>query len=156
MSFCPIRHAHYESGITPLTLVWKDEACSQYVLDTDSEGHVPAEQHVGSFICYVCLYHSRLNNCLLNMKNIINSCACLDPLHPLIILTGHVLSYVIRLCWSCKRMESLLLLMTLQLYLVAWTTNLYRRYCLKHSLDFHIIEVIIMQDLFPSLLAARV
>uniref|UniRef100_A0ACD5X106 Uncharacterized protein n=1 Tax=Avena sativa TaxID=4498 RepID=A0ACD5X106_AVESA len=40
------KHAHYESGITPLTLVWKDEACSQYVLDTDSEGQVPTEQHV--------------------------------------------------------------------------------------------------------------
>ncbi|XP_051180001.1 uncharacterized protein [Lolium perenne] len=40
------KHAHYQSGITPLTLVWKDVACSQYVLDTDSEGHVPIEQHV--------------------------------------------------------------------------------------------------------------
>ncbi|PNT69962.1 hypothetical protein BRADI_2g03710v3 [Brachypodium distachyon] len=40
------KHAHYQTGITPLTLVWKDEACSQYVLDTDSEGQVPTEQHV--------------------------------------------------------------------------------------------------------------
>ncbi|XP_047085113.1 uncharacterized protein LOC124696426 [Lolium rigidum] len=40
------KHARYQSGITSLTLVWKDVACSQYVLDTDSEGHVPTEQHV--------------------------------------------------------------------------------------------------------------
>ncbi|PKA61271.1 hypothetical protein AXF42_Ash006168 [Apostasia shenzhenica] len=40
------RHAHYETGNTPLALVWKDEFCSQYVLDTDSKGQVPAEQQV--------------------------------------------------------------------------------------------------------------
>ncbi|KAL0925388.1 hypothetical protein M5K25_003714 [Dendrobium thyrsiflorum] len=40
------RHAHYQTGNTPLALVWKDELCSQYVLDTDSQGHVPAEQQV--------------------------------------------------------------------------------------------------------------
>ncbi|EMS59538.1 hypothetical protein TRIUR3_16757 [Triticum urartu] len=40
------RHAHYQAGITPLTLVWKDNTCSQYLLDTDSEGQVPTEQHV--------------------------------------------------------------------------------------------------------------
>ncbi|KAH6818545.1 snurportin-1 protein, partial [Perilla frutescens var. frutescens] len=39
-------HAHYESGNTPLVLVWKDENCSQYVLDTDSKGHIPDQQQV--------------------------------------------------------------------------------------------------------------
>ncbi|KAL1556417.1 snurportin-1-like [Salvia divinorum] len=40
------KHAHYESGNTPLVLVWKDENCSQYVLDTDSKGHIPDQQQV--------------------------------------------------------------------------------------------------------------
>ncbi|KAG0465603.1 hypothetical protein HPP92_019767 [Vanilla planifolia] len=40
------RHAHYQNGNTPLALVWKDEFCSQYVLDTDSKGQVPAQQQV--------------------------------------------------------------------------------------------------------------
>ncbi|XP_020592303.1 snurportin-1 isoform X2 [Phalaenopsis equestris] len=40
------RHAHYQTGNTPLALVWKDDLCSQYVLDTDSKGHVPAQQQV--------------------------------------------------------------------------------------------------------------
>lgn len=40
------KHAHYESGNTPLVLVWKDENCSQYVLDTDSKGQVPDQQQV--------------------------------------------------------------------------------------------------------------
>ncbi|XP_028229430.1 snurportin-1-like isoform X2 [Glycine soja] len=40
------RHAHYQAGITPLALVWKDENCSQYVLDTDSKGQVPNQQQV--------------------------------------------------------------------------------------------------------------
>ncbi|PAN31686.1 hypothetical protein GQ55_5G442200 [Panicum hallii var. hallii] len=40
------KHAHYQAGITPLTLVWKDETCSQYVIDTDSKGEVPNEQHL--------------------------------------------------------------------------------------------------------------
>ncbi|KAL6890581.1 hypothetical protein ACP4OV_008836 [Aristida adscensionis] len=40
------KHAHYQAGITPLTLVWKDEACSQYVIDTDSKGQIPTQQHV--------------------------------------------------------------------------------------------------------------
>lgn len=43
--FCN-RHAHYELGLTPLSLVWKDENCSQYLLDTDSNGIVPIQQHV--------------------------------------------------------------------------------------------------------------
>jgi hypothetical protein len=32
------KHAHYQAGITPLALVWKHRACSQYVIDTDSKG----------------------------------------------------------------------------------------------------------------------
>ncbi|KAF7833978.1 snurportin-1 [Senna tora] len=40
------KHAHYQTGITPLALVWKDENCSQYVIDTDSEGQVPSQQQV--------------------------------------------------------------------------------------------------------------
>ncbi|KAG5049983.1 hypothetical protein JHK85_011086 [Glycine max] len=43
---CCVWHAHYQAGITPLALVWKDENCSQYVLDTDSKGQVPNQQQV--------------------------------------------------------------------------------------------------------------
>lgn len=44
-----IRNAHYQTGNTPLALVWKDENCSQYVLDTDSKGQVPSQQQVHSY-----------------------------------------------------------------------------------------------------------
>ncbi|EEF51792.1 snurportin-1 [Ricinus communis] len=40
------KHAHYQMGNTPLALVWKDENCSQYVIDTDSKGQVPSQQQV--------------------------------------------------------------------------------------------------------------
>ncbi|KAJ7945709.1 Snurportin-1 protein [Quillaja saponaria] len=40
------KQAHYQMGNTPLALVWKDETCSQYVIDTDSKGVVPSQQHV--------------------------------------------------------------------------------------------------------------
>ncbi|GAB4860802.1 hypothetical protein Ancab_035965 [Ancistrocladus abbreviatus] len=40
------KHAHYQTGNTPLTLVWKDEKCSQYVIDTDNNGEVPSQQQV--------------------------------------------------------------------------------------------------------------
>lgn len=40
------KHAHYQAGNTPLVLVWKDEHCSQYVLDTDNKGEVPDLQQV--------------------------------------------------------------------------------------------------------------
>ncbi|KAJ6842526.1 snurportin-1 [Iris pallida] len=40
------KHALYQTGNTPLALIWKDEHCSQYVIDTDSQGHVPAQQQV--------------------------------------------------------------------------------------------------------------
>lgn len=46
--FLSLRHAHYQAGITPLALVWKDENCSQYVMDTDSKGQVPNQQQVFS------------------------------------------------------------------------------------------------------------
>ncbi|XP_073313007.1 uncharacterized protein [Primulina huaijiensis] len=38
--------AHYQSGNTPLVLVWKDDNCSQYVCDTDGKGQVPDQQQV--------------------------------------------------------------------------------------------------------------
>ena len=53
-----VRHAHYQTGITPLALVWKDENCSQYVMDTDSKGQVPNQQQVlshASFVSSHCL-----------------------------------------------------------------------------------------------------
>ncbi|KAJ8436864.1 hypothetical protein Cgig2_026188 [Carnegiea gigantea] len=40
------KHAHYQAGNTPLTLVWKDDKCSQYVIDTDSKGEIPSKQQV--------------------------------------------------------------------------------------------------------------
>ncbi|XP_050220987.1 uncharacterized protein LOC126671273 [Mercurialis annua] len=40
------KHAHYQMGNTPLALVWKDEKCSQYVIDTDSKGEVLSQQQV--------------------------------------------------------------------------------------------------------------
>ncbi|XP_031371505.1 snurportin-1 isoform X2 [Punica granatum] len=40
------KEAHYQTGNTPLALVWKDENCSQYVIDTDSQGNVPKQQQV--------------------------------------------------------------------------------------------------------------
>ncbi|KAK0586826.1 hypothetical protein LWI29_012924 [Acer saccharum] len=40
------KHAHYQTGNTPLALVWKDENCSQYVIDTDSKGQVLSQQQV--------------------------------------------------------------------------------------------------------------
>ncbi|XP_018482301.2 LOW QUALITY PROTEIN: uncharacterized protein LOC108853383 [Raphanus sativus] len=40
------KHAHYHTGNTPLVLIWKDERCSQYVIDTDNNGQVPNQQHI--------------------------------------------------------------------------------------------------------------
>ncbi|OMO76173.1 snurportin-1 [Corchorus capsularis] len=40
------KHAHYETGNTPLVLVWKDDNCSQYVIDTNSKGEIPSQQQV--------------------------------------------------------------------------------------------------------------
>lgn len=48
--FIPLRHAEYQTGNTPLALVWKDEHCSQYVIDTDNKGQVPSQQQVHYFV----------------------------------------------------------------------------------------------------------
>ncbi|XP_059276444.1 uncharacterized protein LOC132030724 isoform X2 [Lycium ferocissimum] len=40
------KHAQYQTGNTPLALVWKDENCSQYVIDTDNKGQIPSQQQV--------------------------------------------------------------------------------------------------------------
>ncbi|KAI3995425.1 hypothetical protein MKX01_006647 [Papaver californicum] len=40
------KHAHYHTGNTQLALVWKDENCSHYVIDTDSKGHTPPHQQL--------------------------------------------------------------------------------------------------------------
>ncbi|VVB12647.1 unnamed protein product [Arabis nemorensis] len=39
------KQAHYHTGNTPLVLIWKDDKCSQCVMDTDYDGKVP-KQHV--------------------------------------------------------------------------------------------------------------
>ncbi|CAK9229180.1 unnamed protein product [Sphagnum troendelagicum] len=45
------RHAHYQMGLTPLVLLWKDAECSLYLFDTDSQGNVPAHQQVVLELC---------------------------------------------------------------------------------------------------------
>nr|GME00533.1 snurportin-1 [Ipomoea batatas] len=40
------KQAHYQTGNTPLALVWKDTNCSQYVIDTDNKGEIPTQQQV--------------------------------------------------------------------------------------------------------------
>ncbi|XP_019160580.1 PREDICTED: snurportin-1 [Ipomoea nil] len=40
------KQAHYQTGNTPLVLVWKDTNCSQYVIDTDNKGEIPTQQQV--------------------------------------------------------------------------------------------------------------
>ncbi|XP_049376204.1 uncharacterized protein LOC125841181 [Solanum stenotomum] len=40
------KHAQYQTGNTPLSLVWKDDHCSQYVIDTDNKGQVQSQQQV--------------------------------------------------------------------------------------------------------------
>lgn len=56
-----IRHAHYQAGNTPLTLVWKDENCSQYVIDTDSKGQIPHQQQVFQYCIPWLLVNLTLN-----------------------------------------------------------------------------------------------
>ncbi|URE13383.1 Snurportin 1 [Musa troglodytarum] len=43
------KHAHYQTGNTPLALVWKDNYCSEYFLDTDSKGLVPTQQQAFAY-----------------------------------------------------------------------------------------------------------
>ena len=38
------REAHYQLGLTPLCLVWKDPACCRYFVDTERDGTVPERQ----------------------------------------------------------------------------------------------------------------
>ena len=38
------KHAHYQIGPTPLALLWKDNACSRYFIDTDADGIVREHQ----------------------------------------------------------------------------------------------------------------
>eukprot|EP00850_Spirogloea_muscicola_P012292 SM000079S22410 [mRNA] locus=s79:78003:79786:- [translate_table: standard] len=40
------RQAHYSLGLTPLALLWKDNQCSRFFIDTDAEGDVPQRQQV--------------------------------------------------------------------------------------------------------------
>ena len=40
------REAHYDLGLSPLVLLWKDAVCSQYFVDTDKDGVVPPHQIV--------------------------------------------------------------------------------------------------------------
>ena len=126
-----IRHAHYQAGITPLTLVWKDETCSQYVIDTDSRGEIPNEQQV----CFCILmfdqyyFHHDIVRCTYyeDFPSIFSSYGIKDTflslsfwkiqqkwyaysvtstVSHLIIFVFLVSSYTISLCWNCKRMES--------------------------------------------------
>lgn len=46
------KEGHYSLDATPLAVLWKDEACSQYVIDTDANGTVPEHQACG-MQCYV-------------------------------------------------------------------------------------------------------
>ncbi|KAK9832305.1 hypothetical protein WJX74_005806 [Apatococcus lobatus] len=40
------KEGHYHQGPTPLALLWKDAACSRYVIDTDAKGVIPEHQQV--------------------------------------------------------------------------------------------------------------
>lgn len=40
------KEGHYQPGHAPLALLWKDESCSRYMLDTDADGVVPDRQQV--------------------------------------------------------------------------------------------------------------
>lgn len=75
----PLRHAHYQTGSTPLALVWKDEHCSQYVIDTDGKGDIPSQQQVKvaspTYLCsfmFSCpplkLFHQWISSNLLDIK----------------------------------------------------------------------------------------
>lgn len=42
-------------------LIWKDESCSQYVIDTDNNGEIPNKQHVSGFDIHLQLmvFHTK-------------------------------------------------------------------------------------------------
>ncbi|KAL3143993.1 hypothetical protein ABBQ32_003801 [Trebouxia sp. C0010 RCD-2024] len=40
------KEGHYSLDSTPLAVLWKDEACSQYCIDTDANGVVPENQGI--------------------------------------------------------------------------------------------------------------
>jgi snurportin-1 len=40
------KDGNYELGVTPLAMLWKDGVCSQYPLDTNSDGSTPERQKV--------------------------------------------------------------------------------------------------------------
>lgn len=43
------KEGHYHAGHTPLALLWKDAACSRYVIDTDAKVHLftrPQDGHL--------------------------------------------------------------------------------------------------------------
>ena len=61
------KEGHYSLGTTPLAVLWKDEACSQYVIDTDANGVVPEHQVCG-MQCY-----SQCNPLLLKALHVKNT-----------------------------------------------------------------------------------
>lgn len=49
------KEGQYHTGHTPLALLWKDAACSRYVIDTDAQVHLFIKPHEGH------LHQGRLN-----------------------------------------------------------------------------------------------
>ncbi|MFS7906507.1 putative snurportin-1 [Helianthus anomalus] len=45
-SLVPV-YSYYQMGNILLVLVWEDESCSQYVIETDNNGQVPNQQQSG-------------------------------------------------------------------------------------------------------------
>ena len=40
------KDGNYELGVSPLAMLWKDATCSEYVIDTNPDGSVPARQKI--------------------------------------------------------------------------------------------------------------
>lgn len=72
------RHALYELGVTPLVLVWKDAQCSQYLLDTDSQGNVPAYQQVWEYVHLINLLPNPVES--FKLHEIFNRLCCVFQL----------------------------------------------------------------------------
>lgn len=64
------RNAHYQTGNTPLALVWKDENCSQYVIDTDGKGQIPHQQQVLYTAFFLYIYVLVISSLTLSMLSI--------------------------------------------------------------------------------------